>query len=139
MEETGRARSINREKFGLEKLKRELSDPSNLKSKVLTGYRHLLEVRKQQPTFQPSAKQLVLGLGTGVFATLRMTESGDRMICVTNVTPNQLKTEIKLSEYDLTENTEWIDLLTGETFSARSLLRLELAPYQCCWLKINLV
>jgi glucosylglycerate phosphorylase len=139
MEETGRARSINRKKSVLVELERELSNPQSLKSKVLTSYRHLLDVRKQQPVFQPAAKQLVLRLGTGVFAMLRMTEIGERVICVTNVTPDQLKTEIMLSEYDLKENTEWIDLLTGETFSARSLLRLELAPYQCCWLKINVV
>jgi sucrose phosphorylase len=137
MEETGRARSINREKFELEKLKGELSDPSNLKSKVLTGYRHLLHVRKQQPAFQPSAKQLVLGLGTNVFATLRMTESGDRMICVTNVTSKPLEIDIEVSNLGLPRNAIWVDLLTGKSFPIHAILRIDLAPYQCRWLKSN--
>jgi len=137
MEETGRARSINREKFELEKLKGELSDPSNLKSKVLTGYRHLLHVRKQQPAFQPSAKQLVLRLGTDAFATLRMTESGDRMICVTNVTSRPLEIDIELSNLGLPRNSVWVDLLTGKSFPIHAILRIDLAPYQCRWLKSN--
>jgi glycosidase len=137
VEETGRARSINREKFELEKLKRELSDPNNLKSKVLAGYHHLLEVRKQQPAFQPAAKQLVLRLDVDVFATVRMTESGDRMICATNVTPRYLETDIEVSSLDLPRNSVWVDLLTGKSFPARNILSIDLAPYQCRWLKLN--
>ena len=137
--ETGRARSINREKFMLVELEQELLNPQSMKSKVLKGYRHLLAARIHQPAFQPAAKQRVLRLGADVFAMLRMTESGDRIVCVTNVTPDHLKMEIKLSDYELTGNTDWIDLLTDKNFSVRSLFRLELAPYQCCWFKINLV
>ena len=137
MEETGRARSINREKFELEKLKRELSDPSNLKSKVLAGYRHLLDVRKQQSAFQPAAKQRMLRLGAEVFAVLRTTESGDRIICVINVTPRHLESDIEVSNLDLPRNAVWVDLLTDKPFSAYDLLRIDLTPYQCRWLKLN--
>jgi len=138
MEETGRARSINREKFELEKLKRGLSDPSNLKSKVLAGYRHLLEVRKHQPAFQPAAKQLVLRLGVEVFAVLRTAENGDRIICVINVTSRHLEIDIEVSNLDLLRNAVWVDLFTDKTFSTHNLLRIDLTPYQCRWLKLNL-
>jgi sucrose phosphorylase len=137
LKETGRARSINREKFELEKLMRELSDPNNLKSKILAGYHHLLEVRKQQPAFQPAAKQLLLKLGGDVFATVRMTESGDRIICATNVTPKYLETDIEVSSLDLPGHSVWVDLLTDKSFPARDMLRFDLAPYQCRWLKLN--
>ncbi len=137
--ETGRARSINRETFILEKLERELADPNSLKSRVLTGYRQLLLVRRQLPAFHPAAQQRVLRLSSGVFATLRIAEDRTEMLCITNVTAKSLELEIELSDCELMGNTEWMDLLTGKTFSARGLLRLELVPYQCCWLKINLV
>jgi len=135
--ETGRARSINREKYELGKLEWELSNPDNLKSLVLKGYRHLLRVRKQQSAFPPAASQLVLKLGSDVFTTLRMGEDGTRLLCVTNVTSKSLNLEIEISKLNLPTNAEWGDLLTGKTFFAHSALQIDLAPYQYCWLKVE--
>ena len=134
---TGRARSINREKFELEKLERDLSDPQSLKSRVLAGYRYLLHNRKQQSAFHPAAKQHVLRLNSDVFAILRMAENDIGLLCVTNVTSKSLALEVELSHFNLRGNTEWIDLFTGETFSPEDLLRIELVPYQSRWLKVQ--
>ena len=62
-QETGHARSLNREKFALPELQEELRDPESLKSRVFAGYRHLLDVRKRQPALHPGADQRVLALG----------------------------------------------------------------------------
>ena len=137
MGETGRARSINREKFELEKLEQELSDPKNLKSRMLAGYGQLLRVRRIQPAFHPAAQQIVLKLSPDIFAILRIAKNGDRLVCITNVTPNHLQTQIKLSDYGLTDNIALIDLLTGNTFSARGGVQIFLEPYQYFWLKEN--
>jgi glycosidase len=135
--ETGRARSINREKYMLAKLEQELSDPDNLKSHVLKGYRHLLHVRKQQSTFHPAASQHVLDLSPAVFAMLRMAKDGARLLCVTNVTPKPLNLEIDISSLNLPRNEEWVDLFTGKTFFTHIVLQIDLAPYQYCWLKVE--
>lgn len=135
--ETGRARSINREKFMLEKLEQELTNPHSLKSRVLAGYRHLLHIRKQQPAFHPAAKQQVLRLGSDVFAILRTTKDGLGLLCLTNVTFRFLELKIDLSHLGLPGDTKWIDLLTGESFSIKNVLQIDLAPYQCLWLKVE--
>jgi len=137
MAETGRERSINREKFMLEKLEQELPDPHRLKSRVLAGYHHLLQIRKQQSAFHPDARQHVLRLGSDVFGILRTTKDGFRLFCITNVTVRTLELEIELLHLNLSGNTVWIDLLTGKTFSVQNVLRIDLAPFQCCWLKVE--
>jgi glycosidase len=137
LENTGRARSINREKYMLPKLEQELANPLNLKSRVLTGYRHLLHIRKQQPAFHPVAVQRLLRLSSGVFATMRVTQGGERLLCVTNVTAESLEIEIELSDYDLPHNTLWVDQLAGKAFPAESILQLNLMPYQHLWLKVK--
>jgi hypothetical protein len=37
----------------------------------------------------------------------------------------------------LPRNPVWVDLLTGKSFPARNILSIDLAPYQCRWLKLN--
>jgi len=137
LDETGRARSINREKYMLAKLEAELSDPDSLKSRVLKGYRRLLQIRKQQPAFQPAASQRVLNLGPDVFATLRLAETGMKLLCVTNVTSQSVSLEIDISSLNLPKNVEWVDLLTGNAFFSEDTLQMNLTPYQYCWLKMK--
>jgi glycosidase len=137
LETTGRARSINREKYALSKLEQELANPRNLKSRILTGYRHLLHIRKQQPAFHPATIQRVLRISPDVFATMRVNQAGERLLCVTNVTTESFEIEIELSDYDLPRNTLWVDQLTGKSFPSGSLLEIGLAPYQHLWLKVK--
>jgi len=137
LDETGRARSINREKYMLAKLDAELSDPDSLKSHVLKGYHRLLQIRKQQPAFHPAASQLVLSLGPDVFATLRQAETGMKLLCITNVTSQPLSLEIDISSLNLPKNARWIGLLTNKTFFSDDTLQINLTPYQYCWLKMK--
>ena len=137
LENTGRARSINREKYALPELEQELADPRNLKSRILAGYRHLLHIRKQQPAFHPASVQRVLRISPGVFATMRVTQDGERLLCITNVTAGSLGIEIKLSDYGLPHNEVWIDQLTGKAFPTENILQLNPMPYQHLWLKVK--
>jgi len=137
LEETGRARSINREKYRLTELERELSDPENLKSRVLKEYRYMLYIRKQQPSFHPAASQRILSMSTDVFATLRLAETGAKLLCVTNVTPKLLNLEIDISNLDLAKNANFVELLTNKSFFAHDTLQINLAPYQYFWLKME--
>ena len=135
--ETGRARSINRERFLLAELEEELSDPHSLKSRVLTGYRQLLQIRKQQPDFHPATRQRILRLGSDVFGIQRMAEDGSRVLSITNVTSRPVDLEIELSNSCLPGNATWVDLLTGETLFGQTVLQIDLAPFQFRWLKVG--
>ncbi len=60
VEETGRARTINRRKYQRSELNALLQDEQAVPRQVLDGYRHLLDVRRQQSAFHPDAPQTVL-------------------------------------------------------------------------------
>jgi glycosidase len=70
VEQTGRNRTINRQKFDHQELENELHGDS-LKAQVFMSYMSLLDQRRQSPAFHPLASQVVLNLGTQVFAVLR--------------------------------------------------------------------
>jgi sucrose phosphorylase len=137
-EETGRSRSINRQKFHLDELYKQLSDPGSLKSRVLKGYRSLLQIRQQHPAFHPATQQHVLDLGSSVFGLLRIAPDNEAILCVTNVTARPLLIKIRMENFDLPGNMIWTDQLTGKPFQAGDILRCELSPYQSRWLKIDL-
>jgi sucrose phosphorylase len=136
LQETGRARSLNRAKFALPELQEELCDPASLKSQVIAGYRHLLEVRKRQPALHPGAGQRVLALGSHVFAVLRTAADGRNLLCVTNVRPESTRVQIGLSEHGLAPGMNWVDVLSGDVFgTGGDVLAGSLGPYQVRWLR----
>jgi hypothetical protein len=136
LKETGRTRSINREKFLLKDLQSELADPNNLKSRILTGYLQLLQIRKSQPSFHPAAGQQILSLDPAIFALVRTAGDGSILICLTNVTSFKNQVGIRLSRWYLPVNKSWLDIMTNETFHASDVLCVMFAPYQSRWIRL---
>jgi len=127
-QKTGRARSINREKFKLAALERELADES---SRVFWAYRHYLEVRKEHPAFNPLAPQQILDLNERAFALLRTAANqGEKVLCVINISSETVSITQDLEVFDPSESL--IDLLTGDNYTPGL---IELEPYQVLWLK----
>jgi sucrose phosphorylase len=87
---TGRKRSINREKFELAALERELADPAGLRSRVLSGFRRLLSVRSAHPAFHPQVPHRVLATPSGLFGLARSAGDGREVYCLTNVTAGRI-------------------------------------------------
>ncbi len=100
-EETGQARSLNREKFWLAEIRRDLAEPGTLRARVFGGYCHLLRVYQEQFGAHPGARQRVLRLGAGVFALLRTADDGHSVLCVTNVTAEAVRVAIDLAAHRL--------------------------------------
>lgn len=133
VEATGRARSINREKFDLGELEQQLADPNQRLCMVFDGYRRLLTVRRSQPAFHPEARQEVLTVPPEVFALLRRPLGGAPVLCVTNVTAAPVT--MPLLENMGLPASGWRDLLQGRTyadFTTHAPLHLE--PYATLWL-----
>jgi glucosylglycerate phosphorylase len=127
VEKTGRARSINREKFQRSTLEAELADPHTLKHRIFTCMKRLLQIRRSQPDFHPNAAQRVLTVGDGVFALAR----GDRLFTVVNVTPQTQDVVLNVSDAGM-----WRDLIGGREFSTDDgKLSMRAEPYQSLWLK----
>ncbi len=129
---TGRARSINREKFQRAALEAELANPHSLKHRAFTGIKHLLRIRRGQPEFHPNATQRVLSLGDGVFALVR----GGRLLTIINVTSQPRDTSPTLVDAGLPSAAVWRDLIGGQQFAVEGgRLHLQTEAYQSLWLK----
>ena len=124
VEQTGRARTINRRKFTRGELDAHLSDPTA--KAVFEGYHRLLELRRKYDNFHPEAGQTVLDLGPGVIAFVRhpMKTPGCRMLCLTNLTGEP--TEVYYDGWSAGGDC----LMTGE----QTTLDVTLDPWQTRWL-----
>ena len=126
VQQTGRARTVNREKLQVEKVIRELKNPASFRSQVFYPYIDLIKIRKKQPAFHPNAEFEILEMGSQVFGLRR--SSGDQtLFALTNVTASEATVSISKTE---TVNT-LTDLISGESYTSKN---LKLKPYQFVWL-----
>jgi sucrose phosphorylase len=91
-----------------------------------------LEIRREQAAFHPNATQFTLHLGPALFGFWR--QSMDRrqsVFCISNISCSALP--LTLSDINLIETEEWLDLISGERFGSGQQV-LELKPYQTLWI-----
>ncbi|WP_420632239.1 alpha-amylase family glycosyl hydrolase [Candidatus Leptofilum sp.] len=119
VQQTGRNRSINRQKFQRDALEQELT--SGLRQLVFSGYSHLLRLRTNEKAFHPVGEQQILNLHPAVFAVLR-SHQGEAVLCLQNVSSRGVQIELPLTGRDL---------VTGTAVPTK----LTLAPYQITWIK----
>ena len=132
--ETGRARSINREKFALPVLENSLANATSSRSQVLSGYLHLLRQRRAHPAFHPNAAQRVLPIHPPVFALLRSTPEGS-VLCLINLSGEQILMDFHPAAWGLPEQAQWKDLISGEVFFVdQERLKITLSEFQFVWL-----
>jgi sucrose phosphorylase len=130
VEKTGQARSINRKKFQLPDLEKELSDPTTRTARVFNAYSHFLTIRKGHPAFSPLTPQRILNIDSQIFALLRTPETNDdKVLCLINITGKNIDLDIDSS---LLDSSSWFDLLSGQEFLPGKIL---LEPYQVLWLE----
>ncbi len=136
MEETGRARSINREKFQREALEARLREPDSIAAQVFVGYKQILEERRKHPAFHPNGGQRILDLGESLFALTRTSLDEEEMIlCVMNVTAEKQHVRVRLGGIGFPQTKSLVDLLSGRTYPAEDgSVQLELEGYQYLWL-----
>lgn len=130
VQQTGQARTINRQKLACAETERELADPASLRTRVFTRLAQLLRMRATRPAFSPYGTQQVLPAGDAVLAVLRLDpRTGDRVLCLQNVSGQPQRVPLAV--------TEWlsgpvVDLL-GESLPCTA-TTVTLAPYQTGWL-----
>ena len=127
--QTGRLRTINREKLAADALDAALADSATRRSRVFGALRHLLQVRRREPAFHPGAPQRVHALAPAVFAVERgPAGAADRVLTLANVsTAAQVVRRPEGWAGDL------IDVVANRPVPAGP--SLTLAPYQVAWLK----
>ncbi len=137
VERTGMNRSINRQKLDFDEVARELDTEGTLRNRIYRGFVRLIEARKKEPAFHPSAGFRVLTGGGGLFGILRTPpgEVSGAVLCLINVGP-------KGESIDLVENgieaEGFIDCLTGRIIAAQAaegVRRIPVEPFEVLWLK----
>jgi sucrose phosphorylase len=124
VEETKRARSINRKKLVASEIEKELSDENSFRSRIFHPYIKLLEIRRKQPAFHPNAFFEILELDPKLF-------------CIKRYCPNQIIFSItNFSNEDVTAvlrmnvPTFMLDLKTGDQIVTNG---VKLKPYKYIW------
>jgi sucrose phosphorylase len=132
VENTGRARTINRHIWQDTELLAALEDDGRHHKTVFEALKRLINLRSLQPAFHPNATQFTMHLGTKIFAFWR--QSMDRrqsIFCLYNITLEPQT--VKLTDINLTGTDEWKDLIGGQKYEDLK-GEMALAPYQAVWL-----
>ncbi len=132
--ETGRNRTINRQKLELVEIKAQLANPASLRAKVFQRLIHLLEIRASQPAFNPYGRQQVLDIDGRVFAVRRISPGGEQgLLCLQNISTQ--KVTLPLNQLDLPQlDGHPVDLVANVLISPHEDDHLKLHPYQTIWI-----
>ncbi|NDJ74691.1 MAG: sugar phosphorylase [Chloroflexi bacterium] len=135
VEQTGRARSINREKLNANDVERELAEPDSLRSLVFSAYRDLLAIRVQHKAFHPNAPQAVLQLHPALFTMLRTApDDSERILAIHNVSDQAITLDWTTVAGQVPGMSGFNDLVSSTHLEAGQ--RFNLAPYGIMWLKM---
>ena len=129
VKQTGRNRTINREKGQFDELQDQLADENSLRFKVFKRYSQLLKARSSSTAFHPHGTQTVLNPHPSVFAVERISpDEKSRVLCLHNVSEKKISFTTNYKSAN--------DLVTGHEIQISN---ITLEPYQVLWLKPNSV
>jgi sucrose phosphorylase len=138
--QTGRNRTINRQKFDLAMLESALRDETSLRHHVFRGYAQYLRARSSSPAFHPHGEQQVLDCGEASFALLRLSpDESQRVLCLHNVADRTQTVRLEVKDlFRLSADAlhhPLTDLVTSTVYPSND--NLVLQPYQTLWLRIK--
>ncbi len=133
---TGQGRAINRKKFDGVQLESELTRPDKRAAIILAEFKRLIAIRKQQPAFNPYARQAIISISDRLFALVRISADGKQTIlAVHNLCDEPVCLRIPGGIFS--QNVETIQDLT-----ANSVLNINeeiiLKPFGFCWLSAGI-
>jgi len=134
VQETGRLRTINRQKFDRRALERELADVGSRRFQVFSGLRRLIRLRTAEPAFHPNGAQRILGGPSAVFALERTAIDGSStVICLHNVSGRAQRYRVS----QIWVRGRLVDLATGDEHHVgpEGTLDIDLPPYGVAWLR----
>ena len=133
--QTGRNRSVNRQKLQKGKLERELANPTSLRSQIFNRLSHLLRLRAVHSAFSPQAAQYVFELDRRVFAIGRQNIStGQALLCLHNVSDETLSCRMVAPWFSPRETGRLYDVINEKPYALSAGDKLALRPYQAVWL-----
>lgn len=130
--QTGRNRTINRQKLARAQIEEELADPGSCRAQVYRRLTALLRARAASAAFGPIAEQQILDCGDAVFGVLRFTADDTAWaVCLHNLTGRGQS--VDLGSFRRGEGEPWVEILTGGIRAPEERERLDLQPYEVRW------
>jgi len=137
VQETGRARTINRRKWGEVELQGLLEDRSSPAGRILPEYLRRLRIRAKYAAFHPDAPQQVLELPSGLFGFRRSAlDQSEEILVLVNLTLDAQEIATGSLHEGFPDRT-WHELILDWSEYGGDLEHLELAPYQVLWLAVQ--
>lgn len=121
---TGMNRSINRQKYSLDKIETELEKSGSLRSRIYGELTDIIQIRKAEALFHPDVPMEILDKGEKVFALKRGNDPQKSLIIIHNIANEPVDCKISGS---------FINIITGEEMAFDG--SITLSPYQFLWLK----
>ncbi|MBT8046048.1 MAG: hypothetical protein KJN67_02665, partial [Pontiella sp.] len=133
VEETGRARTINRRKWQEDELEALLADRRSPAARICKEYLQRLHHRSQHKVFHPDASQQIIDLGPDWFVVERGWKN-NRVLCISNFTDQyrELKVDKRLERLNHADSCS--DILTGRRYMGQGKV-IALDAYQTVWLQ----
>ncbi|MBM94563.1 MAG: alpha-amylase [Oceanospirillaceae bacterium] len=129
VEQTGRTRSINRRIWNWNELECLLENPVTPQAEVYREVIRMIDIRRQQPAFHPSARQDIIRISSDILVNKRTAESGQVIYTISNVTERLI--DMPLATLGFLPSG-LADLLAQEQQPIDEVLSL--GPYQTVWL-----
>jgi sucrose phosphorylase len=136
--ETGRFRTINRQKWGRAAFEAELDEQGGLRQRVFGRYRALLKARTAEPAFHPGGAQRVLALHPALFAFVRSAPDGSsHALCIHNVSAEAVQLDADLAATPIAPGASLSDIAGGGAYAVGDdgRLRIAVPPHGALWLR----
>ena len=137
VEQTGRARTINREKLIRAELESELADEQSLRFQVFHPLMKMLQARAASSAFHPAGGQEVLQGFPSLFALIRSSiDKKKHVLCLHNIANQPSTVSVSLEKTSMDGATQLRDLISGNVIPMQGkILDLTLEPHQFRWLQ----
>jgi len=135
VEATLEKRVINRAIVDLRSLMRSMTHPKSKKYRINQDLGKMIQARTKHRAFHPNGPQKILSLSPAVFAVMRTSPEGDRVVVtLTNVTKSKHRVELPIEEMNGYRGP-WQDLFSEKKFSPKKEKpSVTLQPYEVLWL-----
>jgi glycosidase len=137
--QTGRNRSINRQKLDWEVLERELADETGIRRRVFSGLAAMIRARGKTPAFDPYGEQKTVDCGSAVFCLLRSApQTGEQVLCLQEISGRRQSLLLDVeSILNAPAGKNTIELISGKRITCSRENPLLLDPYHVCWVAVR--
>lgn len=126
VERLGYNRAINRKKYTVGQVDRELNNNKSIRYQIYSRLSELIAIRRGERAFHPDSQAIFDAIGEHILKIVRVAENGERMTALFNFS-NKMQTVYGQTLFGR-------ELLSGQDISGTE---LTLNPWQVMWIKEN--